>query len=227
MPRSGVRGIGGANRVDHGQPRTLAMTSRVSKTPRTLSQRSSEGRDTDTLSDADLVSLPYQRGDGTAVQAAVQSLADRQRFTRSAARSPVDHPPPGATAAPRMNGRSSGTPGTGRCGCRSQRSKGPPGHAKSPRRSTAPEAVTRGQGRPASAFFQHRCGGRFDSGGGSTTNQQLRPGPAPGLLHARRASNRHLPEICQETPSVVVRTRGVAAWVEGLPPLLRWGTSLT
>jgi hypothetical protein len=58
MPRSGVRGIGGANRVDHGQPRTLAMTSRVSETRRTLSQRSSEGRDTDTLSDADLVSLP-------------------------------------------------------------------------------------------------------------------------------------------------------------------------
>jgi hypothetical protein len=30
--------------------------------------------------------------------------------------------------------------------------------------------------------------------GGSTPNQQDRPGPAPGLLHARSASNRHLPE---------------------------------
>jgi hypothetical protein len=33
MPRSGVRGIGGANRVDHGRPRTLPMTSLVSETP--------------------------------------------------------------------------------------------------------------------------------------------------------------------------------------------------
>jgi hypothetical protein len=50
-----------------------------------------------------------------------------------------------------------------------------------------------------------RMGRRFDSGGGATTNQQLRPGPAPGLFHAWNASNRHLPEICQKTPSVVVR----------------------
>jgi hypothetical protein len=133
----------------------------------------------------------YQRGDGTAVQAAVQSPADHQRFTRSAARSPVDHPPPAATAAPRMNEGSSGTPGTGRCGCHSQRSKGPPGHAQSPRRSTAPEAVTRGQGRPASAFFQHRCGGRFDSGagcsGGVLRRQRLRHRRQPGLAGRPRA----------------------------------------
>jgi len=32
MPRSGVRGIGGANRVDHDQRRTLPMTSLVSET---------------------------------------------------------------------------------------------------------------------------------------------------------------------------------------------------
>jgi hypothetical protein len=38
---------------------------------------------------------------------------------------------------------------------------------------------------------------RFDSGGGSATNQQLRPGTGPSLLHARRAPNRHLPAICQ------------------------------
>jgi hypothetical protein len=34
--------------------------------------------------------------------------------------------------------------------------------------------------------------------GGSTTNQQLRPGPAPGLLHARRVLSRRLPAICQQ-----------------------------
>jgi hypothetical protein len=33
--------------------------------------------------------------------------------------------------------------------------------------------------------------------GGSTPNQQLRPGPAPGLFHAQSAPNRHLPVICQ------------------------------
>jgi hypothetical protein len=38
---------------------------------------------------------------------------------------------------------------------------------------------------------------RFDSGGGSATNQQLGPGTGPSLLHARRAPNRHLPAICQ------------------------------
>jgi hypothetical protein len=34
--------------------------------------------------------------------------------------------------------------------------------------------------------------------GGSTTNQQLRPGPATGLFHTQRALNRHLPAICQQ-----------------------------
>jgi hypothetical protein len=38
--------------------------------------------------------------------------------------------------------------------------------------------------------------------GAPPQNHQLRPGPTPGLLHARRAPNRHLPEICQRTPSV-------------------------
>src|SRR5919106_5681446 len=32
--------------------------------------------------------------------------------------------------------------------------------------------------------------------GGSTPNQQARPGTTRGLLHARRAPNRHLPAIC-------------------------------
>jgi hypothetical protein len=54
--------------------------------------------------------------------------------------------------------------------------------------------------------------------GGSTPNQQLRPGPAPGLLHVRSASNRHLPEICQKTRSVVVRTRSAAPGLAGPPP---------
>jgi len=34
--------------------------------------------------------------------------------------------------------------------------------------------------------------------GGSTTNPQLRPGPAPALFHARRKENRQLPAICQQ-----------------------------
>jgi hypothetical protein len=34
--------------------------------------------------------------------------------------------------------------------------------------------------------------------GGSTTNQQLRPDPEPGLLYDRRAPNRRLPAICQQ-----------------------------
>jgi hypothetical protein len=34
--------------------------------------------------------------------------------------------------------------------------------------------------------------------GGSTTNQQLRPGPAPGLFHGRGTLNRRLPAICQQ-----------------------------
>jgi hypothetical protein len=34
--------------------------------------------------------------------------------------------------------------------------------------------------------------------GGSTTNQQLRPGPAPGLSHPRRKKNRQWPAICQQ-----------------------------
>jgi hypothetical protein len=36
--------------------------------------------------------------------------------------------------------------------------------------------------------------------GAPPPNQQLRPGPAPGLLHAWRTPNRHLPEICQKHP---------------------------
>jgi hypothetical protein len=47
--------------------------------------------------------------------------------------------------------------------------------------------------------------------GGSTPKPQGRSGPVPGLFQARRALNRHLPEICQKTPSVVVRTRLVDA----------------
>ena len=34
--------------------------------------------------------------------------------------------------------------------------------------------------------------------GGSTPNQQLRPGLVPGLLRARRAPKRRLPAICQQ-----------------------------
>jgi hypothetical protein len=34
--------------------------------------------------------------------------------------------------------------------------------------------------------------------GGSTPNQQLRPGTTPGLSHAWRAPNRSLPAICQQ-----------------------------
>jgi hypothetical protein len=37
--------------------------------------------------------------------------------------------------------------------------------------------------------------------GGSTPNQQLRPGPAPGLSHPRRKKNRRLPVICQQITS--------------------------
>jgi hypothetical protein len=33
------------------------------------------------------------------------------------------------------------------------------------------------------------------------TNQQLRPGPAPGLSHPRRKKNRQLPAICQQITS--------------------------
>jgi hypothetical protein len=47
--------------------------------------------------------------------------------------------------------------------------------------------------------------------GGSTQKPQVRPGPAPGLLHSRRASNRHLPEICQKTLPVVAERRSVMA----------------
>jgi hypothetical protein len=56
--------------------------------------------------------------------------------------------------------------------------------------------------------------------GGSTPNQQLRPGPAPGLSHARSASNHHLPEICQKTLFVVVRALHVAQWRTGFHDLL-------
>jgi hypothetical protein len=34
--------------------------------------------------------------------------------------------------------------------------------------------------------------------GGSTPNQQLRPGLVPGLFHAQRKKNRRLPAICQQ-----------------------------
>jgi hypothetical protein len=40
--------------------------------------------------------------------------------------------------------------------------------------------------------------------GGSTPNQQLRPGTMPGLLYAESALNHHLPEIYQKTLFVVV-----------------------
>jgi hypothetical protein len=54
--------------------------------------------------------------------------------------------------------------------------------------------------------------------GGSTPNQQLRPGPAPGPLHARSAPNCRLPEICQKTPSAVPRARSVVTPIRaGLP----------
>jgi hypothetical protein len=96
MPRSGVRGIAGANRVDHGQPRTLAMTSRASETPRTLSQRSSEGGDTDTLSDADLASLTPIR-EVTAQRFNHSPVTNASRGQRLVHPSITRHP--GATAA--------------------------------------------------------------------------------------------------------------------------------
>jgi hypothetical protein len=42
--------------------------------------------------------------------------------------------------------------------------------------------------------------------GGSTPNQQARPGLVPGLFPARSPSNRHLPEICQSELYVVIRS---------------------
>jgi hypothetical protein len=53
--------------------------------------------------------------------------------------------------------------------------------------------------------------------GGSTPNHQLRPDTMPGRLHAQRTPNRRLPEICQKTPSVVVRTPHVAPGLAGPP----------
>jgi hypothetical protein len=40
--------------------------------------------------------------------------------------------------------------------------------------------------------------------GGSTPNQQTRPGVTPGLFPARRTLNRRLPEIFQKTLRVVI-----------------------
>jgi hypothetical protein len=122
------------------------------------------------LSDADLVSLPYQRGDGTAAQAGFNHwpITNASRGQRLVHPSITRHP-----ARPQPQGRAKDRQALAGCGRHSRRSKGPPGRSQSPRRSTAPEAVTRGQGRPASAFFQHRCGGRFDSGGG--LHQQGKP----------------------------------------------------
>jgi hypothetical protein len=51
--------------------------------------------------------------------------------------------------------------------------------------------------------------------GGSTPNQQPRPGPAPGLLHVRRAPNRSLPAIASRSLSMVVRTQSVVTILSG------------
>jgi len=40
------------------------------------------------------------------------------------------------------------------------------------------------------------------------TRPQLTPGQAPGLLHARRAKNRRLPEICHQPFFAFARPRG-------------------
>ena len=56
--------------------------------------------------------------------------------------------------------------------------------------------------------------------GGSTLKLQVRPGLGSGLFHAREALNRHLPEICQKTLTVVVRTHCVAPRGLGLHELL-------
>jgi hypothetical protein len=53
--------------------------------------------------------------------------------------------------------------------------------------------------------------------GGSTPNQQPRPGPAPGLSHTRSAANRHLPEICQKPQYAVVGARSVTNGPEWTP----------
>src|SRR5215212_6069532 len=54
---------------------------------------------------------------------------------------------------------------------------------------------------------------------GSTTNQQLRPGPAPGLFHARRASDRRLPTICQR---VTTRSRVITLSGDHLERFAVW-----
>jgi hypothetical protein len=53
--------------------------------------------------------------------------------------------------------------------------------------------------------------------GGSTTEQQVRPGPAPGLSHTRSGATRHLPEICQKPQYAVVRAPIVTNGPEWTP----------
>jgi hypothetical protein len=73
---------------------------------------------------------------------------------------------------------------------------------REPITSTRRSGVTWGNGGPHSgSWWFHGKDGVAGSipAGGSTTNQQLRPGPAPGLSQARRAKDRRWAAVGQQT----------------------------
>jgi hypothetical protein len=95
---------------------------------------------------------------------------------------------------------------------------------RAPRRCTMPPRTHAPAPLAQSAEHIHGKDGVAGSipAGGSTTNQQHRPGPTPGLCHARSAPNRRLPAICQQ---VTVRGRANTLRGDRLERLAVWSAT--